>query len=256
MLLLTSCGGLEYSPNQAFSGDSPTEINRRSVEFLLKEKGDDHIRFILTGDTQRAYSDSEAMVGVINKIPDIDFVVLAGDISDFGLYQEMEWVGQVFSKLNRPYIGVIGNHDLVANGEKTFKRMFGELNFSFVYKGVKFVCHNTNSREYSFNGKIPDLAWLKQEFAPQVGVNAYVGIAHVPPGDGDFDGELADDYVKIINNSPNTLASLYAHQHKSNIFYPGIQQQIPYVVTDPVEKRTFILIEIINGKIKFQNISF
>jgi len=251
-----ACGGFEYSPNQYFSGDNPRDINQRNIKRLNDALGDERIRFVLTGDSQRAYKDSEDLVKAINKLPEIDFVILAGDISDFGLYQEMEWVDQIFSKLYRPYFGVIGNHDLVANGEKTFKRMFGELDFSFLYKGVKFVCHNTNSRETSFSGKVPDMKWLQHQFLPENGVDAYVAIAHVPPGDGDFDLTLETVYVSTINNSPNTLAALYAHQHKYSVFYPGGQQKIPYIVTDPVEKRKFILLEIFNGKIKFENIDY
>lgn len=256
LVLLLGCGGLEYSPNQVFSGDSPRNINRNSINRLNEESGDARIRFVLTGDSQRAYKDSKDLVDAINKLPEIDFVVLDGDISDFGLYQEMESVNQIFSKLNRPYIGVIGNHDLVANGEKVYKHMFGELNFSFVYQGVKFVCHNTNSRESSFEGNVPDLAWLKQELLPEAGVDAYIPIAHVPPDDADFDEALAAEYVTAINNSPNTLAALYAHTHNHRVFYPGFQNNIPYIITDPIEKRRFVLIEILDGKLKFENIEY
>jgi len=255
-LLLLGCGGFEYSPNQAFSGDSPKNLNQKNIQRLNQTQGNERIRFILTGDSQRSYKDSEDLVAAVNKLPEIDFLVLAGDISDFGLSQEMEWIDQIFSKLNSPYIGVIGNHDLTANGEKVFKRMFGELDFSFIYQGVKFVCHNTNSRESSFSGNVPDIQWLKQQFLPQEGVNAYVAVAHVPPGDGDFDAALETDYVNTINNSPHTLAALFAHQHNYSVFYPGFQQHIPYIVTDPVEKRKFILIEIIDGKFKFENIKY
>lgn len=256
LALFLGCGGLEYSPNQVFSGDSPRNINRNSINRLNEEQGDARIRFILTGDSQRAYKHSKDLVDAINKLPEIDFVVLDGDISDFGLYQEMESIDQIFSKLSRPYIAVIGNHDLVANGERVYKHMFGELNFSFVYQGVKFVCHNTNSRESSFEGNVPDLAWLKQQLLPETGVDAYISIAHVPPDDADFDESLATEYVSTINNSPNTLAALFAHTHNHRVFYPGFQKTIPYIITDPIEKRKFVLIEILDGKLKFENITY
>ncbi|WP_432714038.1 metallophosphoesterase family protein [Pedobacter sp.] len=256
LLMIMGCGGFEYSPNQYFSGDTPRDINQRNIKRLQEEQGDARIRFILTGDSQRSYKDAEDLVKVINQIPEIDFVLLAGDISDFGLSQEMEWVDKVFSKLQRPYLGVIGNHDLVATGEKAFKRMYGELNYSFVYQGVKFVCHNTNSRETSFSGNVPDLEWLKKEFSPETGVEAYIAVAHVPPGDGDFDRSLEAKYINIINTSPNTLAALYAHQHAYNLFYPGNQHTIPYIVTTGIEKRKFVLIEILNGKLTFENIEY
>jgi Icc protein len=255
-LLLHGCGGFEYSPNQSFSGDTRTDINNKNIKRLLDNPGDGRIRFVLTGDSQRAYKDAVDLVDAVNKLPEVDFVFLAGDISDFGLSQEMEWVDQIFSKLHIPYFGVIGNHDMVSTGQKSYKRLFGDLDFSFVYQGVKFVCHNTNSRETSFDGSVPDLTWLQKQFLPENGVDAYVAVAHIPPGSGDFDPALSDDYVSTINKSPNTLAALYAHNHMSSVFYAGNQLSIPYIVTDAIEHRKFVLIEIVNGKLKYENITY
>ena len=253
--LLSACNNIEYSPNQRFDRDSPQNLNAKNLKRLLEAPADDTIRFVLSGDSQREYISSEKFVRTVNGLKGIDFVVLAGDISDFGLLREMEWVNEIFSKLNVPYIGVIGNHDLVANGERVFKRMFGELNFSFVYQGVKFVCHNTNSREVAFNGSVPDMPWLKGQMAPQEGVNAYITVAHVPPENGDFDNALAEEYINVINGSPNTLAALFAHTHSHYIFHPGAGD-IPYIVTNALENREFVLVEIINGKLTYENIQY
>lgn len=255
-LLLQACGGFEYSPNQSFSGDTRKDINNKNIKRLQESSGDERIRFVLTGDSQRAYKDAVDLVDAVNKLPEVDFVILAGDISDFGLSQEMEWVDQIFSKLHIPYIGVIGNHDMVSTGQKSYKRMFGELDFSFVYQGVKFVCHNTNSRETAFDGKVPDLPWLKKQFLPENGVDAYVAVAHIPPGIPDFDPALSDDYVNIVNQSPNTLAALYAHMHTNAVFFPGHQSTIPYIVTDAIQNRKFVLVEIVNGKLTYENIAY
>ncbi|WP_432710887.1 metallophosphoesterase family protein [Pedobacter sp.] len=256
IILFQSCGGFEYSPNQSFSGDTRKDINNKNIKRLQESLGDDRICFVLTGDSQRAYKDAVDLVDVVNKLPQVDFVFLAGDISDFGLSQEMEWVDQIFSKLHVPYFGVIGNHDMVSTGQKSYKRLFGEMDFSFVYQGVKFICHNTNSREVSFSGTIPDLPWLKKQFLPENGVDAYVAVAHIPPGSGDFDPALSDEYVSIVNKSPNTLAALYAHMHTSAVFYPGYQSKIPYIVTDAIQNRKFVLVEIVNGKLKFENVLY
>lgn len=255
VIFFTACNSFEYSPNQVFDRDSPRELNKKNLQRLAESAKDDTIRFVLTGDSQREYTNSEKLVKTVNSIPGVDFVLLAGDISDFGLLQEMEWINEIFSKLKMPYIGVIGNHDLVANGEKVFRRMFGDLNFSFVYNGVKFVCHNTNSREAAFNGTVPDLPWLSEQFRAEEGVTAYIAVAHVPPNNGDFDESLSDQYVSIINNSPNTLAALFAHTHSKHLFYPG-EGKIPYVVTNAIENKEFVLIEIVNGEFSFKNISY
>lgn len=251
----SACNSIEYSPNQAFDNDSPVGLNNTNLARLAGMPADDTIRFVLTGDSQRQYSNAEDLVKVINKIPGVDFVLLDGDISDFGLLQEMEWVNQIFAKLKMPYIGVIGNHDLVANGEEVFRRMFGDLNFSFVYSGVKFICHNTNSREADFNKTVPDLPWLRKQFEAEAGVSAYIPVAHVPPNHEDFDDGLSEEYINIINGSPNTLAALYAHTHKNAVFYPR-QDSIPYIISNAIEHRMFVLVEIVNGRLSFRNVEY
>lgn len=246
---------MEHSPNQAFDRNSPQDLNRKNIDKLLKNPTDDTIRFVLTGDSQRAYKNSQDFVNKVNTIQGVDFVLLAGDISDFGLLNEMEWINEIFSQLKAPYIGVIGNHDLVANGEKIYKRMFGPLNFSFVYQRVKFVCHNTNSRETNFDGKVPDLNWLKNEFATSADVDAYIPVAHVAPFSTDFDSSMEMQYANIVNSSPNTLAALYAHDHSEKISYP-YTESIPYMITNSLIFRQFLLLEIVNGNLKYESISY
>src|SRR5690606_5450087 len=137
------------------------------------------------GDAQRFYDELEAFVKSVNRLPSVDFILLAGDLSDFGLLEEFELVHERLKKLNSPYIAVPGNHDLVGRREDVFTRMFGPLNFSFVFQGVKFVAHNTNSREYT-TGNVPDLQWLSNELLPSDGVQYYVAVSHVAPFDPDF----------------------------------------------------------------------
>src|SRR5690606_20003552 len=165
VFLLISCDRLEYSPNQKFDKNSPTALNAKNLEKLYSSpnNSDDTLRFILTGDTQRAYDQATALVDVANSYPKLDFVLLNGDISDFGLLREMKLVTQIYDGLKVPYITIIGNHDLIANGMAVYHRMFGDLNFSFTHKGVKFICHDTNSREYRFDKTVPNINWIAKE---------------------------------------------------------------------------------------------
>src|SRR5690606_1221915 len=92
VVLLQACSSIEYSPNQSSDSKSPRDLNKKALARLAETPGDDTIRFVLTGDSQREYKNAEKLVDAVNKIPGVDFVFLAGDISDFGLLQEMEWV--------------------------------------------------------------------------------------------------------------------------------------------------------------------
>lgn len=258
-ICIASCNGLEYSPNQSFDRNSPTDLNAKNLAKLYKniDNTDDTVRFILTGDTQRSYDQARDLIGVANKhFPKLNFVILNGDISDFGLRQEMEWVTTIYKDLRVPYITVIGNHDLVANGLNAYKHIFGDLNFSFVYKKVKFICHDDNSREYAFNGKIPDLAWIAKELVTGPEVEAIVSVAHIPPTSGDFDPNLRVPYQNLLNSSPKVVASLHSHENTDKVDYP-VPGGVPFITSNAVTNRVFLYVQIVNGKlIRYETVAY
>lgn len=252
---LISCNQFEYSPNQVFDKDSRRDINAINLQELGAGAQDDTVRFVLTGDTQKSRNETVKFREKVNTIPGVDFVIVAGDISEFGVLKEMEWIDRELEKLNMPYMAVIGNHDLTSRGKDVFVRMFGPLNYSFVYGGVKIICHDSNSREYSFNGKVPDVDWLKTELKPQADVQNYIAISHVPPNSNDFDAKLIPGYTAAFANTPGFLTSLHAHAHNYELFYPD-QSGIPYLITSSVGNTEFLLVEVVNRKVSFERISF
>lgn len=253
--LLHSCKDFEYSPNQVFDKNSPVDLNAKNLKKLLQTPNDDTVRFIISGDSQKSNNEVDLFVDKVNQMKNIDLVFLAGDISEFGLLQETEWVANNFTRLNVPFFGVVGNHDLIANGSAVFTRMFGNLNYSFVYDGVKFICHDTNGREYKFNGSVPNITWLQQELKPVNGVRNYIGISHVRPFSIDFDSKLDTSYSNILNSNPDFLASFHAHDHGYGEFYPN-NSRIPFLVTTSLGNKGFLLVEIVNNQIKYERVKF
>ncbi len=255
-LVSSSCRKLEYSPNQKFDKNTPRNINAENLKRLSAIPGDDTIRFVLSGDSQAAYDDLNPFINKVNATPGIDFVILNGDISDFGLLQEFKWIESYYAKLKVPYMAVIGNHDHSANGVYVYQTMYSEkLDFSFIYKGVKFVCHNTNSREYNFNGTIPNLNFLKTAFQPEAGVKGYFAIAHVPPTSGDFDNKLFADYGKILTDNGKVYAVLNAHIDKETVQYP-YTANLPVITTNTLYNRHFLVVEVVNNNFKFYDVEF
>jgi 3',5'-cyclic-AMP phosphodiesterase len=167
----------------------------------------------------------------------------------------MEWITRIYSDLRVPYLGVIGNHDMAAKGTTIFRQVFGELNYSFIYQGYKFICLNTNSREVAFDGTVPDLNWLNQQVQVQAGVRGTVAISHVTPFSVDFDPELEAGYVAALERSGNCLASLHAHDHKSGRYQP-YPNRIPFIVSSAILEREFTLIEIINGNLQATEVKY
>lgn len=251
-----ACGKLEYSPNQKFDSSTPRNLNAKNLERIFSAPGDDTIRFVLSGDSQRAYDDLTTFITKVNALPGVDFVILNGDISDFGLLQEFKWIENYYSKLKVPYLAIIGNHDHSANGVDVYKTMYSpELDFSFNYKGVKFVCHNTNSREYKFDGSVPNLNWLLGQFQPEAGVRGYLAIAHIPPTSGDFDKNLFDGYGKILTDNGKVYAVLNAHIDKESVQYP-YGPSLPVITTNSLYNRHFMVVEIVNNNFKFYDVAF
>lgn len=256
LIFLLGCNSDEFSPNQKFNRNTASNVNAREISTLPVKPAGATIRIAVSGDTQRFYKESEDFVALINSRKDIDFVVLNGDISDFGLLLEFNGIYKIYDQLNVPFISVIGNHDLVANGSDVYKRMFGELNFTFNYAGIKFVCHDTNGREYDFNGSTPNMAWLRNNLTTDANTNGVIAFSHVPPMDGDFDPKLAVPYQDLINQTPGMIASIHSHQHQPGSIKYHNEKGIPFIITNAIVKRAFTLITITNGQLAAEEINF
>jgi 3',5'-cyclic-AMP phosphodiesterase len=247
ILLMWSCDALEFSPNQKFDRDSPVNLNKKNLQKLLAAPADDTVTIAFVGDSQRFYEELDRFINTANSIPELDFTILAGDISDFGLLQEHEWIVQRLSKLRKPYFGVIGNHDLVANGEEVFERMFGPLNDSFVYGGIKFIAHNTNGLEYK-RQQVPDLNWLQKEMKVADSLHI-ITVSHVPPFSApEFSPDLVGPYTTLLSKTPQLLLSLHGHIHQHKDFYP-YEGNVRYLTSFAFNQSSFVLLKIVKGRV-------
>lgn len=256
VLLINGCDYDEFSPNQKFNHKTPKDVNLAQIARLPEKSAGSKIRIAVSGDTQRKYKESQEFVDQMNSRNDIDFVILNGDISDFGLLLEFSGVYDIYKQLKVPFIAVIGNHDQVANGFEIYQYMFGRTDFTFNYAGLKFVCHDSNSREHAFNGKIPDLNWLKTNLLPDSDQTGVIAFSHVPPTDADFDQQLRAAYENLMNTSPRILASVHSHQHSPDVIYRQDDKGIPFIITNAIVNRAYTLLTIENGKIDAQAVFF
>jgi Icc protein len=244
---LTSCDQFEFSPNQSFDQSTPSNLNAQNLARLRQNVEDDTVTVVFAGDTQRWYDEQERFVKRVNSLENVDLVLLAGDISDFGILQEFKWVQKRLSALHAPYFGIIGNHDMVANGRQIFRQMFGPLNYSFVYQGIKFIAHNTNGLEAP-GENIPELGWLARELHNTEGADYIVTVSHVPPFNAtEFGTESVKPYTELLENTPNLLLSLHGHVHQHQDFYP-FGDNVHYMTSFSFEQSAFVLLKIFNGK--------
>lgn len=247
-LLLSSCDLLEFSPNDHRAPDSERDLTAKNLAMLAQRPlpAGDTLRFVFTGDSQRFYDDAEDLVKSVNQQPGIQFMLVAGDISDFGFAREMRWINDDLRKLKVPYLTVVGNHDLVGNGRKAYEAIFGPRNYSFVYGDTKFIFADTNGREYNFDGTAPDMTFVKRELADN-SVRRHVIISHVPPQDEDFDPALSQPYVTALREDPRLVFELNGHRHAFSIgevFGDGVT----YINSSSFESRQYVILTVWGDK--------
>ncbi len=126
-----------------------------------------------------------AAIEKVNRLPGIDFVFVAGDLTNSAERSEYQAAKEMLDELSAPYIPIIGNHDIrpyVWRGEEApdpigiryFRETFGDylkglpkvfpgtiqsvpedksspefINFTFEYRGIGFIVSDWNSRTKS-----------------------------------------------------------------------------------------------------------
>ena len=255
-LLIFSCDDVfEYSPYAIDFDDHEINLTQKNISKLSSLNISDTLTIALTGDSHRFYDEIVDMVTKINTEYDIDFLIHTGDFTDYGIPKQYQWSNMLFSELNAPYFVVVGNHDLVSNGEESYQEMFGDLNFSFTYSSYKFIFINTNGREFKFNGTIPDINWLKQEIKPDHNFEKAIIVFHAPPYDRDFDSALEETFMSTLHHYDNVLFVTHGHHHSQDFSEP-YADGIPFLNTASVEKNKFVLVKIFESEFTINVINF
>jgi 3',5'-cyclic-AMP phosphodiesterase len=241
-LCFMSCKDLfQYSPNEVRLEEYEKNLNLKNIQKIRALPAKESFRFVLIGDSQRFYEEVDDFVASVNALDDIAFVVLAGDISDFGLNKEFRWINERLGRLKVPYVAVIGNHDMLGNGREVYNQMYGPENFSFTYSDTKIVCLNTNSNERGYDGTIPDMPWLTRELADTLGYESAFVVAHMPPFDAGFDRRMEQPYAQLMASNKRIKMSLHGHQHTASRTSP-YNDGFEYLVVGAMNKRGYYII--------------
>lgn len=241
VLSLPACDMLEGHPYDAkiSGGKYRTDKNVAMIESRLA--GKKSFVFAMISDTQRGYDETADAVKALNGRDDIDFVVHGGDMAEFGSSREMEWTRDILDRLSMPYVSVIGNHDCQATGIDAYRKIFGELNYSFMAGDVKFLCLNTNSLEFDYSAAVPDFDFIKEELAhtgPEV--TRTIVLMHAGPFSEQFNNNIAVEFHNLLKSFPGLQFCLYGHQHyisAEDLFGDGII----YYQCANIKKRSYLL---------------
>lgn len=217
---------IEYHPYDT-NVDGETGINNKNIERIESAcRYKKSIKFAIISDTQRWYDETKMAVDDINGRTDVDFVIHAGDISDFGMRKEFEWQRDILNKLNVPYVVIIGNHDCLASGDNNFRKIFGEFNFAFTAGDVRFICMNTNALEFGHEVNIPDFDFIEKQLMDfPTDAAKTVFAMHAAPYSDQFNSNAAKVFQYAIRKFPNLQFCVNGHDHQfreNEIFNDGV----------------------------------
>ncbi|MDP4206580.1 MAG: PQQ-binding-like beta-propeller repeat protein [Bacteroidota bacterium] len=171
-----------------------------------------------------AAEDLERTIQDVNNLPDIDFVIFTGDITEFGSDEELLKAKAIISKLNKPWYIIPGNHDAKwsESGCNSFVRIFGSEEFAFEKNGYLFLGTASGPNMRMAPGLVPReqivfmdsiLTHMKNPSQPIIFVN------HYP-----MDESLSNWYLVLDKlKTRNIQAILLGHGHINKLYnFEGI----------------------------------
>jgi len=146
-------------------------MNKLTVILLLLSfctAGAQNFQFAHVTDThigsETGAADLRRTVQDINGNKELKFVIISGDITEFGSDNELKLAKQLLDSIQIPYYIIPGNHDAnwSESGGNSFRKIFGAETFYFTYGGYRFVGTNSGPNMRMSPGQVPreNLVWL------------------------------------------------------------------------------------------------
>lgn len=204
---------------------------------------DDTYKVAVIGDPQQFPGDLEQTIERLNKMDEVHFVLLLGDVVETGIEKEYEWSCKALNKTTKPIISVIGNHDALSYGQRIWQKIFGDLDFSFHYLGSKFIAYNDNQYEFD---NVPDREWLAEQALLEEDETRLhtIGMSHIEPWGNDAN---LSSFLKENGYSH----MLHAHRHKFD-YYQEQDVELPHFVTADTQDVKFALMTVSPDSITMQ----
>ncbi|RYG23544.1 MAG: metallophosphoesterase, partial [Chitinophagaceae bacterium] len=167
----------------------------------------DALTFVHLSDTHIGSStgaeDLRRTVKDINENTAIQFVVITGDITEFGADEEIKLAKQILDSLNKPWHIIPGNHDgnWSESGANTFKAIFKSETFSFKAGKYVFLGTHCGPNMRMGPGQIPreNIVWLDSVLQTIPDTTPLIFLNHYPQDAGLNNWYEAIDRLKQKN---------------------------------------------------------
>ncbi|RXQ89530.1 metallophosphoesterase [Ancylomarina salipaludis] len=242
----------EYSPYDIIVEKEFRDLTAKNLAKLKAiDAGKSSLKIALISDTHTFYDEFEEAVKALNARDDIDFVIHAGDLTLSALHKEYTWFNEIMSKLNKPFITVIGNHDYLSNGKAIYEKSFGPGNYTFTFRGCKFVMFDNNIWENKNND--PEFDWFKANLENDGDYNFVIPVSHIPPWADQYNYGNEHVFNEMMEENDIQL-SLHGHTHS---FYHGKRyDQVDYLVVGDIADKAYAIISIDEDSYSIEKVSF
>lgn len=197
--------------------------------FSLSVSGQDkRFSFALVTDTHiggsGADEDLRRTVEDINGIDTIAFVILSGDVTEFGSDAELRLARSILDRLEKPWYIIPGNHDTKwsESGANSFRVVFGGEAFAFSHRGWLFLGTNSGPNMRMGPGQIPreNIVWLDSVLnVPANRTMKVISVNHYPLN------EELNNWYELTDRLKNmdTRLALCGHGHSNRVMdFEGI----------------------------------
>ena len=185
------------------------------------------LSFALLTDTHISTSNPHPMedlqrsIADINQNPNIEFVVVTGDLTESGDLASITAIKNTLDELHVPFYAASGNHETTwsESGVMDFSRVFGDSRFAFSHDGKYFIGFNSGPVIRMADGHVApqDIAWLKQKLdsVSASGDAPIFVFTHYPLRNGDVDNwyEVTD-----VLRQHNVQCIMGGHYHSNLLF--------------------------------------
>ena len=187
--------------------------------FVLYSSFSQDFKFAFVTDTHigasTAEEDLKRTVTDINSLPDLEFVLITGDITEMGTAEEIRLAQETIEDLKIPYYVLPGNHDTgwSESGGVDFIREFGYDKFAFEHKGFKFIGCASGPYVRMSDGHIPRdaIVWLDSTLATTPKSQPLIFVNHYPLDNSLDNWYEATDRLKNYN----TQFAICGHGHRN-----------------------------------------